>query len=239
MVAAFKGPSGRCTNLARGAVRLGFHDAAGFSKATGPQGGADGSIILAAEEMTRVDNRGLEPIVAQTKAWYDKYKSYGVTAADLIQMGANVATVVCPLGPRVKSYVGRKDSSVAAPNGLLPNVNSSASVLIELFQNKTIEPNGLTSLLGAHTTSQQRFVDPARAGDPQDSTPGVWDVLYYNETINPNAPPRVFKFQSDINLAADPRTGTLFKFFADPAHADRQQDWNEVSLPYSPESKMR
>lgn len=229
MVAAFKGPSGRCTGLARGAVRLGFHDAAGFSKATGPLGGADGSIILAAEEMTRVDNNGLQEIVAQTKAWYDKYKSFGVTVADMIQMGANVATVVCPLGPRVKTYVGRRDSSKPAPDGLLPKVTSSADVLIGLFQNKTIQPNGLTALVGAHTTSQQRFVDPARAGDPQDSTPGEWDVLFYNQTLDPNAPPRVFKFPSDVNLAADPRIHNLFVSFGDPNHADRQQDWNEVS----------
>lgn len=227
MVAAFKGPSGRCTSLARGAVRLGFHDAAGFSKATGPAGGADGSIVLAPEEMTRVDNKGLEEIVAQTKTWFAKYKSFGVTVADLIQMGANVATVVCPLGPRVKTYVGRKDSAKAAPDGLLPKVTSPADVLIKLFQDKTIQPNGLTALLGAHTTSQQRFVNPARAGDPQDSTPGVWDVLYYSETLNPNAPPRVFKFPSDIALAADPRIHNLFASFGDPNHADRQEDWNE------------
>lgn len=229
MVTAFKGPSGRCTNLARGAVRLGFHDAAGFSKATAALGGgADGSIILAPEEMTRADNRGLEEIVAQTKTWYTKYHPYGVTMADLIQMGANVATVTCPLGPRVKTYVGRKDSTKAAPDGLLPKVTSSANVLIDLFQNKTIKPNGLTALLGAHTTSQQRFVNPARAGDPQDSTPGVWDVLYYNQTLNPNAPPRVFKFQSDINVAADPRVHNLFASFGGQDN-DPQEDWNRVS----------
>lgn len=231
MVAAFKGPSGRCTNAARGAVRLGFHDAAGFSKATGPLGGADGSILLAPVEMTRPDNRGLEEIVALTKTWLAKYQPLGITAADLIQMGANVATVVCPLGPRVKTYVGRKDSTKPAPDGLLPLVTSSADVLIKLFQDKTIQPNGLTALIGAHTTAQQRFVDPARVGDPQDSTPGVWDTLYYSETLNPNAPPRVFKFQSDINLAADPRISKLFASFGDPNHADRQEDWNEVSPP--------
>ncbi|KAG6355773.1 hypothetical protein INS49_003739 [Diaporthe citri] len=225
MVTAFKGPSGRCTNAARAAVRLGFHDAAGWSKKTGPDGGADGSLILNTEEIRRPGNRGLEEIVTLTQTWFNKYKGYGISAADLVQMGANVATVVCPLGPRTKTYIGRKDNPKPATDGLLPPVDASADFLIKLFQDKTIQPNGLVALLGAHSTAQQRFVDPRRAGDPQDSTPGVWDMLYYNETINPNAPARVFKFASDIKLAADPRMSRLFTAFAAPNNA-AQLPWN-------------
>lgn len=227
MASKFRGPSGRCTDLARQAVRIGFHDAAGWSKATGPLGGADGSIVLAAEEMTRLPNRGLEDIVAQMKDWFDEYNEYGASMADLIQMASTTATVVCPLGPRVRSFVGRKDSSVPAPDGLLPSPFASADNLISLFRNMTIEPHGLTALLGAHTTSQQKFVDPARAGDPQDSTPGVWDVLYYKQTLDSNAPKRVFKFPSDINLSNDPRIATEFKEFAGPGG---QQHWNGVRV---------
>lgn len=225
MASQFRGPSGRCTNLARQAVRIGFHDAAGWSKGTGPLGGADGSIVLAAEEMTRPANRGMEEIVQQMKNWFNEYSTYGVSMADLIQMASTTATVVCPLGPRVRSFVGRKDSSVPAPDGLLPSPFDTADNLISLFQNKTIEPHGLTALLGAHTTSQQRFVDPERAGDPQDSTPGVWDVLFYKQTLDNNAPRRVFKFPSDVNLSKDPRIATEFKEFAGPGG---QEHWNEV-----------
>ncbi|TID07675.1 Ligninase LG5 [Colletotrichum higginsianum] len=220
---AFKGESGRCTDLARAAIRLGFHDAGGWSKGTGKLGGADGSIILAAEEMQRVENKGLEEIVEQTKAWFSKYQQYGITMADLIQFSANTATVVCPLGPRVRTFVGRKDSSVPAPRDLLPDVAGTADYLIELFSNKTISSYGLISLIGAHTTSQQRFVDTARAGDPQDSTPGVWDVKFYSETLG-NAPARVFKFASDIVLSKDSRTSAQFKAFAGPGG---QSAWNE------------
>lgn len=167
MASKFKGNAGRCNDLARQAVRLGFHDSAGWSKATGPSGGADGSIVLAAAEMQRPANRGLEDIVAQMKTWYATYRKYGVSMADLIQMGSTTATVVCPLGPRVRSFVGRQDSTAAAPDGLLPSPFESADILINRFQNMTIGPHGLTALIGAHTTSQQRFVDPTRAGDPQ------------------------------------------------------------------------
>lgn len=125
---------------------MGFHDSAGWSKATGPLGGADGSIVLAAAEMQRPANLGLQDIVAQMKTWYSTYSKYGVSMADLIQMGSTTATVVCPLGPRVRSFVGRKDSTVAAPDGLLPSPFESADILISRFQNMTIGPHGLTGM---------------------------------------------------------------------------------------------
>ncbi|KAF9877511.1 ligninase h2 precursor [Colletotrichum karsti] len=220
------GSSGRCTKWARAAVRLGFHDAGTWSKATASQGGgADGSFILAGE-ISRFENRGLEEITARFTELYGKYKDMGwdIGMGDFIQMGANVATVICPLGPRVKSYVGRKDSDEPNPEGLLPSPFAPADQLIQLFKDKTISPHGLVALLGAHTTSQQRFVDPARAGDPQDSTPGVWDVLYYKETLSNTSPPRVFKFPSDIALSQHPETKKEFKEFAGLLG---QYHWNE------------
>lgn len=220
----FKGSSGRCNAFARGAVRLGFHDAGAWSKTTG-YGGADGSIILAGEG-TRPENNGLQEISAVTLEWYNEYKKYGVGMADLIQFGANVATVVCPLGPRVRTYIGRKDSSTPNADGLLPDVFASADSLIKLFEDKTIRPHGLTALLGAHTTSQQKFVDPSRADDPQDSTPGVWDVKFYGQTIGTESTPkRVFKFPSDVKLSVHPRIKDEWKEFS----GNGQSHWNEVS----------
>jgi hypothetical protein len=66
MTNVFKGPSGRCTALARGAIRLGFHDAAAWNTTTA--GGADGSMLLT-NEVTRTENRGLEEIVDQMRTW--------------------------------------------------------------------------------------------------------------------------------------------------------------------------
>lgn len=228
MEKVFRGASGRCTGEARAAVRLGFHDASTWSKFTEDYGGADGNIILSGlaglePELSRPKNSGLQHIADVTLAWYNKYKAYNISMADLIQMGANVGAVVCPLGPRVRSFVGRLDSSRPAVNGLLPNVFAEADELIELFENKTIRVHGLTALVGAHTTSQQHFVNTSRSGDPHDSTPGVWDVAFYSKTISPTSPARVFKFPSDVKLFQNYRVSAEWSQFA-----QGQAHWNEV-----------
>ncbi|KAH0159877.1 heme peroxidase, partial [Aureobasidium melanogenum] len=225
MEKVFRGASGRCTAEARGAVRLGFHDAGGWSKYTEDFGGADGSILLSGRagleaEIDRAENRGLQLIAGVMNQWYDKYHPYGVGMADLIQMGATVAAVVCPLGPRIRSFVGRADSSRPALQ-LLPDVHADADTLISLFRNKTINTHGLVALLGAHTTSQQHFVDVSRAGDPQDSTPGIWDVKFYNETMS-TAPKRVFKFSSDVVISQHPDARPEWIKFAND-----QEHWNQ------------
>lgn len=230
MTAMFKGDAGRCSKFARMAIRLGFHDAAGWDKATaakGLPGGADGSIILNKDELNYSENNGLQQIAGIVKAWYDDWHTKQgftqITVADLIQVGASVATVSCPLGPRMRTYVGRKDSSKANPR-LLPSPWDSGDNLIALFQNKTIEPNGLVALLGAHSTSQQYFVDAQRSGDPQDSTPGVWDVLYYQQVLSPSAAPkRVYMFQSDAVLAKHPSTSGEWN-----EYANSQELWADV-----------
>jgi len=235
MEKVFRGQSGRCTGEARAAIRLGFHDAGTWSKFTDDYGGADGSIILSGlrnsseAELKRPENNGLQHISDVVVGWYDKYKKYGIGMADLIQMAANVATVVCPLGPRVRTFVGRIDSNLAAVNDLLPDVNAEADVLIKLFEDKTIRVHGLTALVGAHTTSQQHFVNTTRDGDPQDSTPGVWDVAFYSETTG-TAPQRVFKFPSDVKLSRHPLVSSEWGQFA-----QGQSHWNSVSRlrPYS------
>lgn len=226
MATAFTDTStGECNSLARQAVRLGFHDAASWSKSAG-DGGADGSIILA-DEWKRKENLGLEDIAAQMKRWYRKWHGRGAGMADLIQMSANVAAVSCPLGPRTRSFVGRNDSSIPSQEGRLPEVTDDAEKLVALFEDKTVVLGELIALIGAHTTSRQRFVDPAKPNTPQDTTPGVWDVLWYNETISDNPSPDIFIFQSDLALAQHPGSEVFWTTFANPVN--NQGAWNNVS----------
>jgi hypothetical protein len=225
MASAFRDSSGQCNELARQAIRIGFHDAGTWSK-SGGGGGANGAIILAGE-WTRRENRGLEDIAIQLSAWYAKYHPHGAGMADLIQMGATVAAVTCPLGPRVRSFVGRPDSATPAPEGRLPDVTDSAEKLIALFADKTISLRELIALVGAHTVSRQRFVDPSKAGAPQDTSPGVWDVTFYTETASTPPPSGVFVFQSDLALARYPASQGFWSAFSNPAND--QAVWAAVS----------
>lgn len=193
MTLAFTGPTGRCNGFARAAIRLGFHDAGSWSSSLAAAGqdfgGADGSIILSGTEINRagsysmffrcclheglhlsIDNNGLQAIANQALLWS---KVFGVGVADIIQFGAIHAVVTCPLGPRTRVFVGRKDSKQAAPEGLMPSVTMGADQIISLFEDKTIQPHDLAALLGAHSTSQQFVTDKTKAGFGQDSTPGV------------------------------------------------------------------
>ncbi|KAH9890274.1 heme peroxidase [Xylariomycetidae sp. FL2044] len=212
-----------CTDLARGAIRQGFHDAATWDK-TSSYGGADGSLLLSADELSRPENAGLEPIGAQTRAWYDKYHTaYGAGMADLIQTAALVAVVSCPGGPRIRAFVGRADDSRAGPLGMLPAATDTAQFLVDLFAAKTFSAADLVALVGAHTASKQTTVDPGRAGASQDSTPGTWDNLYYGETKSSGNDSDVLVFPSDRNLAQFSQTSGLWDQFA---AAGGQRSWS-------------
>ncbi|KAI1630757.1 peroxidase [Biscogniauxia mediterranea] len=209
-----------CTDDARGAIRQGFHDAATWDISSS-YGGADGSLLLS-DELSRPENLGLAPIGEVTKAWYETYKQYGVTMADIIQTAAIVATVSCPGGPRIRAFVGRHDDSRAGPEGKLPLPFQDAQYLINLFQAKTFTASDLVALVGAHTASKQFFVDPTRAGASQDSTPNVWDSRFYAETLSSTNQSSIFTFQSDKNLATFPSTSGQWAAFADPLHGQGQ-----------------
>jgi hypothetical protein len=201
---------GQCNDDARASIRAVFHDCGTWSKDQGNTGGCDGSIFLSAEENARAENRGLQDISTKLQALA---KQRGVGVADMIIFAGAHATLSCPLGPTVKTMIGRKDSSTAAPNeSLLPaNASMNADQIISLFADKGFSAADVAALIGAHSTSKQSFVVPQAAGAPQDRTPGIWDVDYYNDTINRT--PGVFVFRSDISLSQDPRSGPAFKSF--------------------------
>jgi len=70
------------------------------------------------------------------------------------------------------------------------------------------------ALIGAHTASRQRTIDPSRIGDAQDSTPGKWDTTYFTETLETSPSAHIFRFQSDVSLANDLVSGPIFRQFA-------------------------
>jgi hypothetical protein len=174
--------------------------------------------LILAGELSRSDNKGLQGISDYLKALAAQY-SVGV--ADMIVFAGAHATVTCPGGPRIKTYIGRKDSTTPAPTGLLPDVNSPAADLSNMFKAKGFDDVDLAALIGAHTTSNQFNVNTSASvvGLPQDSTPGVWDVKFYSETLSP--PKGVFVFASDTKLSQYGGVGKEFNGFV-----NNQGKWN-------------
>ncbi|KAH8657540.1 heme peroxidase [Tricladium varicosporioides] len=210
----------QCNDDARAAIREAFHDCGTWDKTQGDTGGCDGSLVLAAGEVGRPENGGLGDFTNYLIWLKGQYPPNAFSMADLIVVASSVAIVTCPGGPVVQTYVGRKDSTTAAPNGRLPDVHAPANDLFKLFQDKGFDAVELAALLGAHSTSKafgQMNANPASDIIPfkgaQDSTPGLWDVAYYKETLNP--PPNVFPFASDKKLAQHPTVGKEFQGFVD------------------------
>lgn len=224
--------NGQCNDDARAAIRAAFHDCGAWNTAQGQKGGCDGSLVNTrfptpkggnAEELNRDENGGLGDI---SKYLFDTQQKYvqidkSVTVADMIQFAGAVAIVSCPGGPQIKTYVGRKDSTDSAPDGLLPSVVADASSLFKLFSDKGFSAVDLAALLGAHSTSKafHQASHNIPVGAAQDSSPGTWDVKYYSETLqipvntDPNASPdKVAVFPSDKNLATDDKTPVKKEF---------------------------
>jgi hypothetical protein len=211
--------NGQCNPVARSAIRAVFHDCGAWNTAQGATGGCDGSLILAGETNLR-ENNGLQDIA---KYLFDTATKYQVGVADMIVFAGSHAIVTCPGGPRIQTYVGRNDSSVQAPPGHLPDANASADSLYKLFQDKGFDATELAALLGAHSTSNQfHFNESAAAVSlPQDSTPGIWDVKYYGETLAPPTSPPILVLPSDSKLAVHPVVGKQFQGFV-----NQQGKWN-------------
>jgi len=246
----------QCNDLARAAIRAVFHDCGSWDTTQGLTGGCDGSLVVGVTpnvELDRTENRGLQTIAAKIK---DLSTKYGTSVADMVVFAGSVllsttlvhsttftdnlspdsAICLCPGGPRVKTFIGRKDSTVSAPPGGIPSPFDSAPNLLNLFAKKGFSAEDLAALLGAHSTSTQKFVDPSQANKSQDSTyvprisawialhadehgnrPGQWDVNYYKETYSfattGKKDDKVFVLPSDSKLATFDDVGKKFQGF--------------------------
>nr|AUS45858.1 putative generic peroxidase [Coniochaeta hoffmannii] len=205
----------QCNDLARAAIRAVFHDCGSWDTTQGLTGGCDGSLVVGVTpnvELDRTENRGLQTIAAKIK---DLSTKYGTSVADMVVFAGTIC--LCPGGPRVKTFIGRKDSTVSAPPGGIPSPFDSAPNLLNLFAKKGFSAEDLAALLGAHSTSTQKFVDPSQANKSQDSTPGQWDVNYYKETYSfattGKKDDKVFVLPSDSKLATFDDVGKKFQGF--------------------------
>lgn len=79
-----------------------------------------------------------------------------------------------------RTFVGRKDAVQPSPENLLPSAFADGDSLVQLFQDKTISAHDLAALVGAHSTSRQFTTNLTCIGCSQDTTPGLWDVTFFN-----------------------------------------------------------
>ncbi|KAF2649115.1 class II peroxidase [Lophiostoma macrostomum CBS 122681] len=160
-----------CTDAARQAIRLAFHDCF--------PGSCDGSVILANECTDRGENAQMVDICGTLG---EKATSFNVSTADIIQFAAAIGIASCSNGPVTSFYAGRTDSSTANPENQLPGPNANATFMLSLFSAKGFSTTDLVALAGAHTIGKQ--LD----GSAMDSTVDKWDSGFYTEVSDGSAP---------------------------------------------------
>jgi len=218
--------------LARGAIRMAFHDGGTWSHALAAEGqnfgGADGSLYLFAE-WQRPENLGMEDNVNTIG---ELGQAHNVGIGDMIQFAAAHAVVTCHLGPRIRTFVGRTDAVQPSPMNLLPSAFATGDSLVALMQDKTFGSTDVAALVGAHSTSKQFVTNLTCVGCSQDSTPNIWDVQFYNETMTPPTPLQsetIYQFPSDLQLMEQSAVREEWLLFVEnnTAAGDTQDHWNE------------
>jgi L-ascorbate peroxidase len=80
---------------------------AGYSSLNGPyypaSGGADGSLLLPDEEISRQINDPMQNFRGFLLDKHRKYQARNVSAADFVQAAGNIGVKSCPGGPIVKT----------------------------------------------------------------------------------------------------------------------------------------
>lgn len=80
-----------------------------------------------------------------------------------------------------------------------------------MFAAQGFSTRDLSALLGAHTAARQFATNIAQMGASLDSTPGVWDTLYYSQTLHGTAP---FSIATDTGMSHDGQASQYYQEFA-------------------------
>ncbi|OTB06244.1 putative class II peroxidase [Hypoxylon sp. CI-4A] len=203
---SFLDTSGACTDDARAAIRLAFHDCF--------PGSCDGSIILANECSDRGENTQLVDICTTLG---DKATSFNVSTADLIQFAAAAGIAACPGMPAITVMVGRTDSSTANAEDQIPSPTDDAATIVSAFAAKGFTATELVALIGAHSAAKDLN------GNGLDSTVDEMDNTFYTETADGTAPASL---TSDQNLANGTDTSSDWTTFGSDASA-----WADAFVP--------
>lgn len=148
-----------------------------------------------------------------------------------IQFAGALGASNCPGAPQLSAFVGRKDATRPAPDGLVPEPFHTPDMIFDRLADASqgeFDPILTVWLLTAHTVAAANDVDPTIPGSPFDSTPSQFDSQFFLETQlkgtlfpgdGPNqgeveSPMRgEFRLQSDFAIARDERTACEWQSF--------------------------
>ncbi|KAJ7837997.1 heme peroxidase [Mycena olivaceomarginata] len=170
-------------------------------------------------------NNGIDDIVDTQRPFALAHK---VSFGDFIQFAGAVGVSNCVGAPRLEFLAGRSNISTASPPDLVPDPFNPVDQIIARFADAGFTPNEIVDLLASHTIAAQDHVDPTIPGTPFDSTPSVFDVQFFVETLlveqtfpgNGSNQGEVvsplageFRLQSDFAIARDPRMACEWQSF--------------------------
>ncbi|KAI9062857.1 class II peroxidase [Trametes sanguinea] len=148
-----------------------------------------------------------------------------------IQFAGAIGASNCAGAPQLAAFVGRKDATQPAPDGLVPEPFHTPDQIFDRLADASqgeFDPILTVWLLTAHTVAAANDVDPTRSGLPFDSTPELWDTQFFVETqlrgtLFPgsggnqgeveSALPGEIRLQSDHTIARDSRTACEWQSF--------------------------
>jgi L-ascorbate peroxidase len=192
-------------------LRLAFHDAGTYDRATGT-GGAHGAVHLP-EEIRRAGNTGwgqtCMELIAEAKDAYPM-----LSWADLVALGGAAAVQKCG-GPVIEIGLGRSDTTELSPPNRLPGGYEGADMLKRMFARMGLEPRDLVALSGAHTlghTQRKPFTDD----------PWVFSNRYYTQLVELKGSQIL---QTDTAILDDPELRPYVELYA----RDESQFWADFA----------
>jgi L-ascorbate peroxidase len=188
-------------------LRLAFHDAGTYDRATGT-GGAHGAVHLT-DEIRRAGNTGwgqtCMELIAEAKEAYPK-----LSWADLVALGGAAAVQKCG-GPVIEIGLGRSDTTEISPPNRLPGGYEGADMLKRMFARMGLAPRDLVALSGAHTLGHTQR-------KPFTEDPWVFSNAYYTQLVRLKGSQIL---QTDTAMLDDPELRPYVELYA----RDQAQFW--------------
>jgi hypothetical protein len=134
-------------------IRAAAHDSLSVSKR---RGGADGSMLITEDELSRPENKYDAFGLVLSKNALALAKRFGASVADIIAVCGAVSTEYLG-GPKIIHYdkknpflVGRYDDKIPDPTGTLPAHNINTTQFIDFSKSRGFTIEEMTALMGSH-----------------------------------------------------------------------------------------